>query len=258
MRTRHVPPIGLTVGVDLSSRPERTAACVISWDGVRPSLELLGPPLDDDALIGLCHRSGVVKVAIDAPFGWPDAFVAAVVGWSADGVWSCEADARPVYRATDEHVRDTVGLVPLAVTADRIAHAAFRCAEILSQLAPGGPDRTGGGLVAEVYPAAALKRWGLPYRGYKDKTAQSAAIRETIVDGLSRRWPRLSLAGARASLVANDHLLDALICAVLAGAIVEGETEPIPPELRDGGGREGWIHLPVKDILSDPGGRSSQ
>ena len=44
----------------------------------------------------------------------------------------------------------------------------MRCAGLLSKLASRGQpvDRAGTGAVAEVYPAASLKCWSLPYRGY--------------------------------------------------------------------------------------------
>jgi hypothetical protein len=66
-------------------------------------------------------------------------------------------------------VREQAGLVPLSVSADRIAHVALRCAVLLAELdASGRPvDRSGSGHVVEVYPAASLRRWGLDHPGYK-------------------------------------------------------------------------------------------
>lgn len=70
------------------------------------------------------------------------------------------------FRRTDEPVRAATGLVPLSVAADRIAHPAMRCAGLLARLALEGQpvDRSGSGVVVEVYPAASLKQWGLPHR----------------------------------------------------------------------------------------------
>jgi Protein of unknown function (DUF429) len=58
---------------------------------------------------------------------------------------------------------------PLSVAADRIGHTAMRCAGLLIQLASQERpvDRRGTGVVVKVYPAASLKQWRLPYRGYK-------------------------------------------------------------------------------------------
>ena len=64
-------------------------------------------------------------------------------------------------RRTDTVVHDKLRLMPLSVSADRIAHVALRCAVLLAKLdAAGRPvDRSGGGTVVEVYPAASLLGW---------------------------------------------------------------------------------------------------
>ena len=56
-------------------------------------------------------------------------------------------------------MKNETGAEPLSVSSDRIAICAMRCAELLVELAGDGQlERTGGGLVAEVYPAAALRQ----------------------------------------------------------------------------------------------------
>jgi Protein of unknown function (DUF429) len=59
-------------------------------------------------------------------------------------------------RRTDVFVHEQLRLTPLSVSADRIAHVAFRCAVLLAKLdaADAPVDRSGSGPVAEVYPAA--------------------------------------------------------------------------------------------------------
>jgi hypothetical protein len=52
-----------------------------------------------------------------------------------------------------------------------------------------------------------------------------------------------------ARVTASDHLLDALICALLGQASVLGRVEPIPLELRELARAEGWIHLPQRQPL---------
>ena len=71
-------------------------------------------------------------------------------------------------RVTDLVVRQA-RLVPLRVSADRIGHVAMRCACLLARFAQQGHEvsRDGSGMIVEVYPAASLKVWELPYRGYK-------------------------------------------------------------------------------------------
>src|SRR5207253_2579261 len=63
-------------------------------------------------------------------------------------------------------------------------------------------DRGGHGRFVEVYPAAALKRWGLPHRSYKRRDQR--VVREEILAALARDW--LDLAAARAQLLDSDHL----------------------------------------------------
>src|SRR5205809_576762 len=67
-------------------------------------------------------------------------------------------------------------LVEAARSADK------RAAGLLSVLAkPGEPmDRSGRGRVVEVYPAAALRRWGYQSRRYKGRP--NAATRRILVD----------------------------------------------------------------------------
>jgi predicted nuclease with RNAse H fold len=74
----------ITVGIDLSSSREGTAASVMEWKKSKVVVHLPELKCDDDQLDHLIDRADVV--GIDAPFGWPKAFVEAVAGWS-EIVW---------------------------------------------------------------------------------------------------------------------------------------------------------------------------
>lgn len=76
----------ITVGIDLSSSREGTAASVIEWKESKVIIHLPELRCDDDQLDHLIDRADVV--GIDAPFGWPKAFVEAVAGWSDRSVRS--------------------------------------------------------------------------------------------------------------------------------------------------------------------------
>src|SRR6185312_1661333 len=80
-------------------------------------------------------------------------------------------------RRIDIFVHEQLRLTPLSVSADRIAHVAFRCAVLLAKLdaADAPVDRSGSGPVAEVYPAASLHGWGLTCSSYKQKTSTDAS-----------------------------------------------------------------------------------
>jgi hypothetical protein len=199
---------------------------------------------DDAALIEAMR--GAAKVGIDAPFGWPRPFVEAIVAHQRGGAWPGRGLAQAKdfrrtlrLRATDAHVHAEVGITPLSVSSDMIGVVAMRCALLLDAAAAAGVavQRDGvHGQVCEVYPAAALRRWGLPWKGYK--RVGGAAIRATIVDRLDAD------PGVRERLTESDHALDAYVSALIARDVHEGRTAPPPPELADLAAEEGWIHIP--------------
>jgi Protein of unknown function (DUF429) len=168
------------------------------------------------------------------------------------------------FRATDLHVRDQTGLIPLSVSSDRIARAAWRCAQLLTESGGGAaPDRAGEDGLVEVYPAAALARWGFSYRGYKHGTpagrSDRAAARARLVAEIVRRsssWLALP-AETQAACEASDDILDALVASLVTRAAAVGLTER-PPQAQQGRAmREGWIHLPLPDcfdrLAAEPG-----
>jgi len=71
-----------TLGIDLSSDPKKTAACLVAWDQEEAKIEALvsgkekSTPLGDPDLLKLIRQAD--RSGIDAPFGWPTEFVAAV------------------------------------------------------------------------------------------------------------------------------------------------------------------------------------
>lgn len=229
-----------TLGIDLAAADADTAGCLLDWtaDGVR--VETLEQPLADAAIVALAE--GTAMVGIDAPLGWPAAFTAALAGYAAGGPWPEGVDRLDLrMRATDRDVHAQVGIWPLSVSSERIAVVAFRAAGLLGRLQPGDPARDGSGRVAEVYPAAGLKTWGLPARGYK--RPEQADVRRAILAGLTER-ARLVPGAWTERCIASADALDALVAALLAGALVRGETRPIPKALAAVARVEGWIHLP--------------
>ena len=175
-----------TVGVDLSAEAKGTGIAVIDWDagGGRLSKVRVGA---DDAMV-LAALNDADRAAIDCPLGWPEPFIDFLIAHRAGrapaptGESGLEWRRKLSRRATDLHVAEAVrGCVPLAVGADRIAAVAMRAAGLLAALGDAGKpvDRSGEGLLVEVYPAAALRIWGLASRSYKGT-------------GTGRRWVRSS------------------------------------------------------------------
>jgi hypothetical protein len=127
------------------------------------------------------------------------------------------------------------------VSADLIAHVAFRCAGILARL--GDVDRTGDGVVAEVYPAAALRCWKLPRVGPKTEPA----VLHGRIGAIRAKCPWLQAGDAEWNiLTTDDHALDALVSALVGRAIAIGAAGDPPPDDRPA--VEGWIHLPTGDL----------
>lgn len=233
-----------TVGVDLAASPAHTAVAVLEWSDRGATLTGLAIPADDARIHSMVR--GADRVGIDAPFGWPDAFVDFVAaqrsgelpaGRGLDDI----THRRPLaYRLTDMALIERGAGRPLSVSADQIAHVAFRCAGLLADL--GVPDRLGGWAV-EAYPAAALKQWGLVSRGYKGPARRSTLA--ALYDALIAQAPWLDLDTYRDRLVADDNAFDAVITALIARATALGGTHPPDAATAAVAAREGWIHLPT-------------
>lgn len=247
-----------TIGIDLASQPKGTAACVIEWRDDGGRVALLAESLTNSAIGDLVRSRPVAKVGIDAPFGWPIAYVAAIAGYSASGRWPEVGEKELEFRATDRYVRAIIGRWPLSVSTNYIAYIAFRCAALLTEIAePAEPiDRTGSGLAVEVYPAAALVQWGVASRGYKRRSGTTDAargLRQETLAGLIREireagatWLDMSDSDV-ARLEESDDLFDALVAALIARATDIGRCLPIPLEHAGAAKVEGWIHLPTAE-----------
>ena len=198
-----------------------------------------------------------VKLGLDCPLGWPDDFVA-FLNEHQDGHVVAPRDVagkdwrrRLAYRATDRAVREATGLTPLSVAADRIGLTAMRAAGLLARFAEAGQpvDRAGGGVVVEVYPAASLRRWGLPHEGYKGKDKQ--LTRDALIQELLRAAPWLDLADHADLCSQSDDALDAVIAAMTSrAAAVRHVSLPADSTQQAQAGREGWIALPTTPLAS--------
>jgi hypothetical protein len=94
-------------------------------------------------------------------------------------------------------------------------------------------------------------------RGYKGgKPHQQSRRAQLIEELIARSASFLALDGEqRALLAASDHLLDALVCSLIARAAFIGATLPIPDNVRALALVEGWIALPRADSLPELAGR---
>lgn len=235
----------ITLGVDLASDPRTTARCRIAWGDGRAVVEDLALGVTDDDLLAAHADSDVT--GIDCPFGWPDPFVDLVSSTTnaEPPRWTTDWRDQLRYRLTDHTVHRETGRWPLSVSSDLIAVPAFRCQGLLARM--GVTDRSGDGRVFEVYPAAALRRWGLRSTGYKQPRA--ARQRVELVQDLLRRAPWLDVAAYLTLLATSADALDALVAALVTRAATLGLTPRPEPHDHPRAAREGWIALPAPGSL---------
>ncbi len=246
------------VGIDLAADPKRTGIAILG-EGERLILERAQVGADDGELIAAVRVAE--RVGVDVPFGWPEPFIElmrahAGVTQPAPASTGGEWRRRLAMRTTDLLVHRRTALTPLSVSTDRIAHPAFRWAGIEARLRHMGIDvaRDGSGRVCEVYPAATLKCWSLPYRGYKG-TANTRP-RSELVAALVERLPRLDWNGHEEACAADDNALDAVLAALTAREVALGGCDGPPPDLRRIARQEGWIWLPSEDQYRQRTGHS--
>ncbi|MCG2621269.1 DUF429 domain-containing protein [Arthrobacter sp. I2-34] len=239
-----------TLGVDLSANPRKTAVAVLDWQPDRAELvELRLGVLDEDiiSLIAGCDYTG-----IDCPLGWPAGLLPFLQGHIDNDTGAVLAHDGPegrrtlAYRQTDRFVAGLLRLVPMSVSADRLGHVAMRCAVIQAKAAraAGPARRDGSDGIAEVYPAASLRSWGIKARKYKGTSADARLVRESSLRSLRDQAGWLRLKGRDEQLLASDDLHDALVASLTARAAAVGKTYPVPAHLAGVAAEEGWIHVP--------------
>jgi hypothetical protein len=238
----------ITLGIDLASQPELTGICEITWGPGRASITDIRVDVNDTELKRKLGSDRLDKIGVDIPLGWPDPFVAAMNHHRAMEHWPDSQTNQLRYRATDEFVNRELKTRVLSVSSDRIAIPAFRAARLLSEVLP-SIDRTGAGRVCEVYPAEALRRWGLTFKGYKGK--KNFEVRQRLVENLlhkTEEWLRLSDSG-RKLCERDDNAFDAVVASLVSRASVCGLIDAVPRDLQERASREGWIALPLPESL---------
>lgn len=246
----------LTLGVDLAADPKKTAIAVIDWKATGAELVELRLGVSDEAIVELFASTDFA--GIDCPVGWPEAFVPFLLAHARRdfvGVLAHDGlDGRRTlaYRDTDRFVTEKTGLRPLSVSADRLAHPAMRCVVLQAKIGErfGVQPLDGSGKLAEVYPAASLRCWGLAARKYKGAGTAETAARGTIVDDLAATAPWLVIGEHRASIIASDDRLDAVVASLTARAVALGRTFSPDSAHQRRAAVEGWIHLPTGDLTN--------
>ena len=140
MPREHIPK-SRTLGIDLASQPKETGVCLIEWSETGGEVvDLVRRALTDDVLVELMLDSRVARVGIDAPFGWPVAFVDAVATYRDSGRW-LDLEANEMrFRATETRIYEETRQWPLSVAMSDLARP-MRCARLLSRDGSGADTR---------------------------------------------------------------------------------------------------------------------
>ncbi len=242
-----------TVGVDLAAEPRKTYAARLHWTSGRAAVVEVAERADDEAILALARDAD--RVGLDCPFGWPVPFVDFVSAHRAGDVPAqrglpLDWRRRLALRETDLAVHRRTGLRPLSPSADLIGHVTMRAAALLPRLSPDGRPlpRDGSGRAVEAYPAAALKVWGLPHRGYKGKV--NAARLQASVSALQRAAEWLDLGPHEDVCRRCDDAFDAVVAALIARAAACHFTHDPSAEQRELARVEGWIAVPLDGSLT--------
>lgn len=242
----------LTAGVDLAAEPKGTALAIVDWTFSSASVIDLQLGVSDEPIVKAAAH--VDKLGIDCALGWPQEFVKFMVQQSDPNLADHNFDGGMewrrtlAYRETDRQVREVTGRWPLSVSTDRLGLTAMRCAGLLSRLSAQGAeiDRTGAGLVAEVYPGASLRLWGFATSGYR----ASADIRSELLRAIKLEAAWFEPGEYAELMISSCDAFDAVIAAFAARAVAMGSYLSPAEHQRELAHVEGWIALPLAPLGS--------
>lgn len=236
------------IGIDCATQPQKTGLALGMWDGTAVSLHTLTLGQRTHTLAQIIASwlpaNQPTLLAIDAPLGWPADLGEQLISHQA-------GDPLPVppntlfRRATDRHIWQRTGKLPLDVGADRIARTAHAALALLTDLRQltgqpiplaWQPENLPTLSAIEVYPAGTLKMAFAPERVPSYKGSEGGNGRSAILNKIK---PEMILPPETGLLQQNDDALDAALC-VLAGAdFLQGRAEP--PTNWPQAKKEGWI-----------------
>ena len=244
----------ITAGIDLAAEPKGTALALIEWREGSGRLIDLQVGVDDSVIVqGI---SNAEKIGIDCALGWPMEFVDFVSNHNDPNAKSHQVEGgmdwrrRLSYRETDRAVRARTGRWPLSVSTDRLGLTAMRCAGLLGRLEKAGIeiDRSGSGVVIEVYPGATLRLWGFDTTGYRKSIDERKRLLGQILEQAS--W--LDTSSFESVMLESCDAFDAVVAALASRAAFLGLSVPPTQSQMPQARIEGWIALPVCKITELP------
>lgn len=240
----------ITAGIDLAAEPKGTALALIEWGEGSGKLIDLQVGVADSVIVEDVSNAG--KIGIDCALGWPMEFVDFVSNHNDPNAKSHQVEGgmdwrrRLSYRETDRAVRAKTGRWPLSVSTDRLGLTAMRCAGLLGRLEKTGIqiDRSGAGVVAEVYPGATIRVWGFDTTGYRKSVDERKRLLNQILE--QANW--LDTSSFASLMLESCDAFDAVIAALASRAAFLGLSEPPTQSQMSQARIEGWIALPVGKI----------
>ena len=240
----------ITAGIDLAAEPKGTALALIDWSDRSGKLIDLQVGVADSVIVEDVSNAG--KIGIDCALGWPMEFVDFVSNHNDPNAKSHQVEGgmdwrrRLSYRETDRAVRAKTGRWPLSVSTDRLGLTAMRCAGLLGRLEKTGIqiDRSGAGVVAEVYPGATIRVWGFDTTGYRKSVDERKRLLNQILE--QANW--LDTSSFASLMLESCDAFDAVIAALASRAAFLGLSEPPTQSQMSQARIEGWIALPVGKI----------
>ena len=240
----------ITAGIDLAAEPKGTALALIDWSDRSGKLVDLKVGVADSVIVEDVSNAG--KIGIDCALGWPMEFVDFVSNHNDPNAKSHQVEGgmdwrrRLSYRETDRAVRAKTGRWPLSVSTDRLGLTAMRCAGLLGRLEKTGIqiDRSGAGVVAEVYPGATIRVWGFDTTGYRKSVDERKRLLNQILE--QANW--LDTSSFASLMLESCDAFDAVIAALASRAAFLGLSEPPTQSQMSQARIEGWIALPVGKI----------
>lgn len=248
------------IGVDCATQPKDIgiALGIRTHDGPRVENVWSGRSMRwDDILQHVadlieCTHTASTLIALDAPLGWPQAMGDALHEHRA-GTALLRFDADEMFhRLTDDVVEKATRKKPLEVGANFIARTAHQALWFLDQVRARTrldvplawtPGDVTGAMAIEVYPAATLAGRGLPHQGYKPPQASKQAEGKRRRSHLANELADIVQLGrdVHKNMVANDDLLDAVLCVVAGFDFAAGDVLRPSNEESEQAWREGWI-----------------
>ena len=239
----------ISAGIDLAAEPKGTALALVEFSKHKAKLTLLEQGLDDEALIEKTHNAD--KIGIDCAFGWPIQFAQFINNHQdpvnkeiIDGGMDFRRELS--FRETDREIKKLTGRWPLSVSTDRLGLTAIRCAGLLSKYQAKGIeiDRAGSKLLVEVYPGATLRNWKFDTTGYRvNKEPRAELLRK-----LEAQATWLDVSSFRTQMVESADCFDAVVAALAARAVYQGNYSKPTSEQLESARVEGWIGLPTRKI----------